>query len=90
MTVSRKTLCVVYGVIAVLALIGTWGHNISYLDRGFVGANQAFWSDTLANAASRSITADIFFLGSRYSSGWCWRRGVSACVWSGSICSSAC
>lgn len=63
MTISRKTLCVVYGVIAVLALIGTWGHNIAYLDRGFVGANQAFWSDTLANPASRSITADIFFFG---------------------------
>ena len=63
MTISRKTVCVVYGVIAVLALIGTWGHNIAYLDRGFVGANQAFWSDTLANPASRSITADIFFFG---------------------------
>jgi len=63
MTVSRKTLCAVYGVIALLALIGTWGHNIAYLDRGFVGANQAFWSDTLANPASRSITADIFFFG---------------------------
>ena len=63
MTISRKALCVVYGVIAVLALIGTWGHNIAYLDRGFVGANQAFWRDTLANPASRSITADIFFFG---------------------------
>ena len=63
MTISRKTVCVVYGVIAMLALIGTWGHNIAYLDRGFVGANQAFWGDTLANPASRSITADIFFFG---------------------------
>jgi hypothetical protein len=63
MTLSRKTLCAVYGVIAVLALIGTWGHNVAYLPLGFVGANKAFWSDTLANPASRSITADIFFFG---------------------------
>ena len=63
MTVSRQTLCVVYGVIAALALVGTWGHNIAYLNLGFIGANEAFWSDTLANPASRSITADIFFLG---------------------------
>jgi Terpene cyclase DEP1 len=63
MTVSRKTLCLVYRVIAVLALIGTWGHNVAYLDLGVVGANEAFWRDTLANPASRSITADIFFFG---------------------------
>jgi len=61
MTISRKALCVVYGVIAVLALIGTWGHNIAYLDRGFVGANQAFWSDTLANPASPHDPAVIMF-----------------------------
>ena len=63
MTLSRKMLCAIYGVIAVLALIGTWGQNIAYLDQGFVGANVSFWRDTLANPASRSITADIFFFG---------------------------
>jgi hypothetical protein len=63
MTVSRKVLCLGYAAIAVLALIGTWGNNIAYLDRGFVGANLAFWQETLANPASRSITVDLFFLG---------------------------
>jgi hypothetical protein len=61
--VSRKALCVVYGAIAVLALIGTWGNNIAYLSLGFLGANVQFWTDTFANPASRSITVDIFFLG---------------------------
>lgn len=63
MTVSRKTLCIVYGAIAVLALVGTWGNNIAYLSLGFLGANVQFWADTLANPASRSITVDTFFLG---------------------------
>lgn len=62
MTVSRKALCVVYALTALLALVGTWGNNLAYLDAGFVGANRAFWMDTLANPASRSITADLFFL----------------------------
>ena len=63
MTLSRKALCVVYGVIAVIAFIGTWGNNIAYLKLGFLGANVQFWADTLANPASQSITVDIFLLG---------------------------
>jgi hypothetical protein len=62
MTVSRKVLCWVYAAIAVAALVGTWGNNLKYLSLGFMGANQRFWLDTLANPASRSITVDIFFL----------------------------
>lgn len=63
MTISRKALCVAYGLIALLALVGTWGNNIAYLSLGFVGASATFWQETLANPASRSITVDIFFLG---------------------------
>ena len=63
MSISRKTLCVVYGLIALLALVGTWGNNVAYLSLGFVGANMAFWQETLVNPASRSITVDLFFLG---------------------------
>jgi uncharacterized protein DUF2834 len=58
MSVSRRVLCAAYGVIAVLALIGTWGNNLPYLQSGFA----AFWQDTVVNPASRSITVDIFFL----------------------------
>jgi uncharacterized protein DUF2834 len=63
MSISRKALCVAYGVIALLALVGTWGNNVAYLSLGFVGANTAFWEGTLVNPASRSITVDLFFLG---------------------------
>ena len=63
MSVSRKTLCVIYAAIALAALVGTWGNNVAYLNLGFAGANQAFWTDTFVNAASRSITVDLFFLG---------------------------
>jgi hypothetical protein len=63
MIISRKALCLAYGLIAVLALVGTWGNNVGYLNLGFLGANLKFWGDTLANPASRSITVDIFFLG---------------------------
>lgn len=62
MPISRKALCIVYGLIALLALIGTWGNNIAYLHLGLAGTNHAFVQDTLANPASRSVTADLLFL----------------------------
>lgn len=62
MKISRKALCLAYGLLAVLALVGTWGNNVQYLPLGFLGANLRFWQDTLANPASRSITADVLFL----------------------------
>ena len=30
---SRKVLCVVYGAIAVAALIATWSQNLAYFDK---------------------------------------------------------
>lgn len=62
MTVSRRALCVAYAVIALCALVGTWGNNLAYLGLGYADANATFWKDTMANAASRSITVDIGFL----------------------------
>jgi hypothetical protein len=61
-TVSHRALSVAYAIIAVLALIGTWGNNLAYVHLGFLGGNAVFWFDTLANPASRSITIDLFFL----------------------------
>src|SRR5262245_2402838 len=63
MPISRKALCVAYGLIALLALVGTWGNNVDYVGLGFVDTNIRFWKDTLVNPASRSITVDLFFLG---------------------------
>jgi uncharacterized protein DUF2834 len=63
MPISRKALCIAYGLIALLALVGTWGNNAAYLGLGFIDTNVTFWRETLANPASRSITVDLFFLG---------------------------
>jgi hypothetical protein len=63
MPISRKALCVVYGLIALLAFVSTWGNGLPYLSLGFVGANVRFWQDTLVNPASRFLTLDVFYLG---------------------------
>ncbi len=62
MTISRRVLCVVYALVGLVALVGTWGNNIDYLDLGIAGANIRFWQETLVNPASRSITVDILCL----------------------------
>ena len=62
MTVSRKALCMLYSLIAIVALVGTWGNILEYLHLGFVGATIHFWKETLVNPASQFITVDILFL----------------------------
>lgn len=64
MTIQRSALVWVYGLVAVLAVIGTWGNNIHYMTSGLspLDVNILFWKETLANPASRSITVDILFL----------------------------
>lgn len=59
MSPSRKFLCAVYALLAVVALVGTWSHNVAYLGGGFLEANRRFWLDTLVTPASISITVDI-------------------------------
>lgn len=61
MPISRKALCLAYALVAVLALVGTWGNNLTYLSQP--NGYWTFWQDTLVNSASRSITVDVFFLG---------------------------
>jgi hypothetical protein len=63
MSPSRKLLCMVYALLALLALVGTWSHNVVYLGGGFVEGNQKFWLDTLVTPASTSITVDLLVLG---------------------------
>ncbi len=69
MPASRRLLCVAYGLIALLALIGTWSQNVAYFraDEGLAGfalATARFWPETLATPASVSVTVDLglFFL----------------------------
>ena len=54
---SRKLLCAVYAVIALVALVATWSQNISFFRSG--GSFLGFWEATKINPASRSITVDI-------------------------------
>jgi Terpene cyclase DEP1 len=60
---SRKVLCVVYGVIAVAALIATWSQNLAYMGKP-ARFLLDFLNDSKVTPASRSLTADIllFFL----------------------------
>lgn len=62
MTLSRKMLCYLYGMIAVIALIGSWSNVISLLQLGPISGTVQFWKDTLINESSRFITVDILFL----------------------------
>jgi len=64
MSISRKTLCFAYAVMALLAFVTTWGNAWSYASPGVVGSNVAFWRDTLVNPASRFSRST--------SSGWSW------------------
>jgi hypothetical protein len=62
MPISRKALCLAYGLIALLAFVTTWGNAWAYVGLGVVGSNVAFWQDSMVNPASRFLTLDVFFL----------------------------
>lgn len=62
MSAKQKLLSLLYVLIALLALAGTWGHALGYLPLGIVQANVRFWQDTLATPASRFIGVDIIML----------------------------
>ena len=57
MLMSRRLLCVVYVVIALVALVATWSQNIVFLRTG--GGFLGFWEATKVNPASRSVAVDI-------------------------------
>lgn len=53
------TRCAAYALMALVALVGTVSQLPQYLPLGLVQDNVQFWSDTLANPASRFITIDV-------------------------------
>ena len=55
---SRKVLCVIYGAIAVAALIATWSQNLAYFDKP-ARFLVDFMNDSKVTPASRSLTVDI-------------------------------
>jgi hypothetical protein len=63
MTLSHRSLCVLYALIGLVALAGTWGNVLGMLPQyGFWGGTLKFWQDVLVNESSRFITVDILFL----------------------------
>ena len=62
MITSPRLRGVAYGVVAAAALAATANQLGTYLPLGLIEGNVRFWGDTLANPASRFITADIFFV----------------------------
>ena len=67
MSQTRRLLCVVYGAIALLALLATWHQNLQFnpaaigIDKSTNGF-AAFWLGTVVNPAAISITVDLFLL----------------------------
>lgn len=55
---ARKVLCVVYGAIAIAAIIGTWSQGGPYI-HSVADFLIGFWRDTKVTPASRFITVDI-------------------------------
>jgi Protein of unknown function DUF2834 len=62
MPTSRKILCVVYGVIAVVALIATFSQTLAYSDKG-AGSLLAYWHDARLLPSSRALTSDLMLFG---------------------------
>lgn len=60
MTPARRDLCILYGLIALVALIATWSHNIAYFSAG--GGLLDFFASGYANHAVSSLTNDLGLL----------------------------
>jgi hypothetical protein len=58
---SRKVLCVIYGVIAVAALIATLSQNLAYVDKP-ARFLVDFINDSKVTPASRSLTVDALLV----------------------------
>lgn len=52
-----------YVVLALLGLAGTWAQVWGYLGHGLVQGNVLFWKDAVANPAGTFLTVDVLVLG---------------------------
>ena len=59
---SHRALRIVYGVIAVVALIATWSQNIRHFAQDDSGGLWGFVKDGYANPAAASLTNDLLLL----------------------------
>jgi hypothetical protein len=66
MPFARKLVCVIYALVALLALVGTWRQNLAYMQGGAgpLEINARFWADVFTGTpATTSIAVDLFMLG---------------------------
>ncbi len=61
-TISRTALCILYALVALVALVGTWANNLQLEAAGPLDANVRFWAQSLATPVSRSLTVDLLLL----------------------------
>jgi len=59
MTRFEKTLCIVYAVIALVALAATWINNLAFFNQPQNGGMLGFYSALYANPATASFTNDL-------------------------------
>lgn len=60
---SGKTLCILYAVLAVVALFATWSNNIEFFKLPDNGGLVGFVRGGYANPAAASLSNDLFLLG---------------------------
>jgi hypothetical protein len=54
---------VLYVLLALIGLAGTWAQGLGYLRLGLLGGNLQFWKDAFAAPASAFLSVDILVLG---------------------------
>jgi uncharacterized membrane protein len=54
---------IVYAVLALAGLAGTWAQGIGYLELGFAGGTVQFWKDAFASPAATFLAVDVLILG---------------------------
>lgn len=62
MTRSDKVLCVVYALMALVALIATWSHNIAFMRQPDNQTVMSWYNALYANHAAASFTNDLLLL----------------------------
>ena len=53
---------ILWWLLALIALLGTWAQILDYLKLPFMTAQVKFWQDTLLHPASRFATIDLIFV----------------------------
>lgn len=69
MDASSKALCGIYGLLAAIALVGTWSQNLTFMAIPDNGGAIGFINAAMSNPAAASLTIDLALV------------GIAICVW---------